>query len=570
MEYVTFVVTGEGYSGGTDRFRFAGEAGLLLKGSYGVTAVAINGPDGFFIPPPAGTATGVFSLVDQAGTTLQGVQWALQKPVAGVEMKAGTGALTVSSSAPEGAITILALLESEGRTLLARKPLTLYAQPAAAIDGAGSITIPPLQKTMQEGYRIEATPDLHLTSVDWELQGALTGISVDSQGRVTVGGDAAAESFTLLARLQVSLQGLNISLTLQKEILLETVVVDKIEIMGETQIIIPDGGAEDYCYEAVVYDPAGYLLPEENVHWYLEDGNYGVSLDPAAGILSVEESAVAGSITVVAVSERDAAISAYKTVNLEEPARAPAIPSPLPEEGLNEPYLQIAGSTAIFIPLPGDDDPATAEVYYYTAQVFDAEGQLLEEAEVVWSLAEAVEGVSLSAAGELTVTSAAGARSVWLIATALSPLEASGIYEVELLAETELTVEEDPPATGPGQPGDDAGEEEEEEAIIDEENEDENIAADDGDGEGGEDEEKDEDEDGDAAVLDDEEDEAGGEDDGDEEKAVEAVVEDEDGKEDGTDPDDNSGQDQPDPQAVNPPSNVNRDDSDTNPDEPEE
>lgn len=565
MEYVTFVVTGEGYSGGTDRFRFAAEAALLFKGSYGVTAVAIDGPDGFFIPPPAGTATGVFTLVDQAGATLQGVQWALQKPVAGVEMEAGTGALTVSSSAPEGAITILALLESEGRTLLARKPFTLYAQPAAAIDGAGSITIPPLQKIMQEEYRIEATPDLHLTSVDWELQGALTGISVDSQGRVTVDGDAAAESFTLLARLQVSKQGLHIPLTLQKEISLETIVVSAVEIRGETQITIPDGGPESYVYDAAVYDPAGFLLADEAVNWYLEGESYGVALNPVTGILTVENSAAAGSITVVAAAERDAGVSAYKTVNLEEPARETAAPGNPPAGEPGEPYLQIEGSTVVYIPAPGDDDTATAEIYYYTAQVFDGEGQPLEGPEVVWSLIEAADGVSLNAAGELTVTSAAGAGTVWLAANSLSPLETSAIFEVELLTGEEIAAEEDPPATEPAQPGGSAGEEDKEATLAEDDGE-ENK-----DGEDKDDEVEADDEIENVAIKD-EEDETGINNDGenDEENNGNGGApgansgQNEDSQQPGGDP-----QDPQEPQAVTPSANQ-RDDGEANQENPEE
>lgn len=548
MEYVTFTVTGEGYSGGLDRFLFAGEAELLFKGSYETRTIAITGPDGFFIPSSGETAEETYSLENQDETALEGAQWALQEPVAGVEIDADTGLLTIDSSAPEGVVTILALLESEGRILTAQKPVQLYAPPALAIYGVEIITIPPPQKTSIEEYRVEALSDVLLTEVNWELREAVAGVSVDDKGRVTVTGETTGEGFTLLARLQVEMEGLVLPLTLQQEVLLETIVVGAVEILGETQITIPDGGAQDYAYQAVVYDPEGVPLAGEAISWHLEGGTYGVSLDPAAGILTVENSAAAGSITVVATSERCAAISAGKTVNLEAPSRetVPVNPSPLPVVGKE--YIVIEGPTLILIPfgeatktctytaagtqgtpmdnvhfallaeyngvtlresgeltvdssavegsivllavlqggegeegpplsgelivnlafpapaavhiegssnitIPVSADAGTPEVVNYSAKVLDQEGNPIEGAEVIWSLAEAVGGVSLSDAGELTVTSGASAGSVIIIATSVSNGEVSGSYEVELLQETETEISTEPttePSNGNG------------------------------------------------------------------------------------------------------------------------
>ena len=447
MEYVTFVVTGEGLRGGQDRFRFAGEAELLFKGSYGTRIVEINGPEGFFIPSPGEITREIFTLENQDGETLDEARWALRKAVAGVEIDADTGRLTIGPAAPEGIINILAMLQSEGRYIIAEKPVMLYAQPEMIITGAELITIPPPQKNVGEEYRVEApadAPDFLLAEVNWGLQEANTGISVDGAGgpvgRVTVGGEATGGSFILLARLQVEMEGLTLPLTLQKEIMLEAIVVGAVEIFGETQITIPEGEAQSYVYEAAVYDPEGMLLAGEAAHWYLEGGGYGVSLDMETGVLTVDNSATAGSITVVAASERDAAISAYKTVNLEEPPPevlpVPPAEQPVPLPAGDRERLQVEGSNFILIPVLGDEGTAAEGIYSYTARLFDEEGSLLEGAEIAWSLSGATGGIFLSDAGELIVTGEASAGTIWITATSVSWPEISVTYEVEISSDT--------------------------------------------------------------------------------------------------------------------------------------
>lgn len=535
MEYVTFVVAGEGLRGGQERFRFAGEAELLFKGSYGTKIIEVKGPDGLFIPSPGETTGETFTLENQDEEVLEGARWALRKPVAGVKIDADTGSLKLDSLAPEGDVTVLALLQSEGRFLIAEKQVALYAQPELKIYGAEAITIPPPQRSVGEEYRVEVLsddPDVLLTEVSWELQEGITGVNVDDGGRVTVGGETAGESFTLLARLEVAMKGLSLPLTLQKQILLETVVVGSLEIFGETQLVIPDGGATEYVYEAAVYDPEGVLLAGEPAGWYLKDGSYGVNIGVETGILTVDDSAAAGSITVVAVSERDAAISAYKTVNLEEPPREEAVPPagqpvPLPIEG--EARLQIEGGNLILIPVPGEDGTVTDGVYYYTAQIFDGEGNLLEGAEFTWSLSGSADGVFLSDTGELIVTGGASAGTIQITATSVSSPGISATYDVEILAdadsppageepgEPEEPEEPEEPAdpedpegsAGEEQPGSDEDDEEEEEKEEEEEaaikEDEEEIEENEGD-EDGDDEDSGDDDGDDVAVIDDNDD----------------------------------------------------------------
>ena len=552
-EYAYFVVTGEGYPAGAERFIFSSEASLLLKGSYQTKLVEIDGAAALFIPGPGNTTIEAYALVNQDQTRVTGGRWALENAAVlqGVEIDSKTGLLTIYTNSFPESVHIIAVIDLEGRTLVARKTVELYRMPQFSISGADTITIPLPYENSREQYAIQSSDSNTLTDVRWGLSEEVSGVGVDENGLVTVTGETAVDSFTLTALLTVGLKETNVPLTVKKQISLETVEVGSIEVLGAESILIPEGELFRQNYQALVFDPQGNELQGEPVTWTIENiaGNSsGISLSEE-GSLVVETYAVAGEITIAATAVRNNEISGSKTVNLAEQYQENIVPppGPLPEE---KGKLFIEGRTLILIP-PGEETktfaylatdyqskslenvffslqaeytgvnlhengaltidasaaegdivllaslleeqdaaeetespsltgeltvtlalpapsaiqvegPVTLEIppvvndnddeetppetrAGYTAKVFDQEDSLLANAGVIWSLWEAVEGVTLSDTGELTVTQAAKAGTITIMAVSLDNDEVTGFLEIELLAGAESPAEDTPP-----------------------------------------------------------------------------------------------------------------------------
>ena len=553
LEYATFVITGEGYPDGAERFIFSSEASLLLKGSYETRFIDIEGAAAIFIPGPGETTAEAYTLVNQDQTLLAGSQWALENAasVKGVAIDSATGMLTVYSNSLPEPVHLIAMIELEGRTLIARKIVELYKAPQFLIKGADTITLPLPHENSREQYTIQPVDGNTLTAVRWKLAAEVEGVDVEENGLVTVTDGAVVEGFLLLAAGEVEIKGTNIPLTLQKQIGLETIKIGSVEVTGAESVFVPDGEPFPADYKALVYDPQGNELQGEPVTWSVEitaGSSSGITLNEE-GSLIIENYAVPGNITVVATAVRNKESSGFKTVTIAGQYREG--PVPLPELILKEEeQLFIAGRTFILIPT-GDETktftyqaadhlgnpldnvlfsllaeqagvnllengtltvdasaaagnivlqaafrevpaageetesppltgaltvtlallapaaiqvegPVTLEIppvvndnddeetppetrAGYTAKVFDQEDSLLANAGVIWSLWEAVEGVTLSDTGELTVTQAAKAGTITIMAVSLDNDEVTGFLEIELLAGAESPAEDTPP-----------------------------------------------------------------------------------------------------------------------------
>lgn len=434
MEQVTFSVTGEGYAGGLDRFIFEGEATIKLKGSYETKETAITGPDAFFIPDPGETIVETYLLENQDGALLEGARWALETPAApeepeGVEIDCETGALTIYSNAAPSYVTILAAIELEGRILASQKTIALYEKPASIITGADTITVPLPGETALEQYTVEPPAGLTLTGVTWELPQETNGICADETGLVSVTSDTAAESFTLSARLEFA--GVGNPLIQEKEILLHTIRIGAVEVTGTETMIIPDGEPLRQYYRALVLDTEGTVLENEPVTWSLENpAGSGISLD-AEGILTVEQHAASGNITVQATSVRDPGVSGSLSVTLEAPAREEREEEKIESPPAGEERLNIEGETLILIPAEG-------EAITVTYMALDNNWQPLQNA--LFRLQQEHEGVSMAENGELTVDSGAAEGEIVILASYRESEETAGNPEDGEEAEQDSTV----------------------------------------------------------------------------------------------------------------------------------
>jgi hypothetical protein len=431
MEQVAFSISGEGYAGGLDRFLFTGEAAIKLKGSYETKETAITGSGAFFIPDPGETIAETYLLENQNGALLEGARWALDTPVAveGVEIDLETGALTVYSNAAPGPVTVLAAIELEGRILASQKTIALYEKPASIITGADTITVPLPGETALEQYTVEPPAGLTLTGVTWELLQETNGICADETGLVSVSSDTAAESFTLSARLEFA--GVGNLLIQEKEILLHNIRIGAVEVTGTETMVIPDGEPLQQYYRALVLDAEGTVLENEPVTWSLESAaGSGMSLD-AEGVLTVEQHAASGNITVQATSVRDPGISGSLSVTLEAPAREEREEEKTESPPAEEERLNIEGETLILIPAEGEAITVT-----YTA--LDNNRQPLQNA--LFRLLQEHEGVTLTENGELTVDSGAAEGEIIILASYRESEETAGNPEDGEEAEQDSTL----------------------------------------------------------------------------------------------------------------------------------
>ena len=88
----------------------------------------------------------------------------------------------------------------------------------------------------------------------------------------------------------------------------------KIEILGGDSVLVPKAGNLSARYSSRVLNTHGYAIPGESATWSLQSPVKGVSLDSAAGVIMISNTAaVGGAFTLVATA---GAVQASKTVAL--------------------------------------------------------------------------------------------------------------------------------------------------------------------------------------------------------------------------------------------------------------
>ena len=200
---------------------------------------------------------------------------------------------------------------------------------------------------------------------------------------------------------------------------------------GTETMVIPDGEPLQQYYRALVLDAEGTVLENEPVTWSLESAaGSGMSLD-AEGVLTVEQHAASGNITVQATSVRDPGISGSLSVTLEAPAREEREEEKTESPPAEEERLNIEGETLILIPAEGEAITVT-----YTA--LDNNRQPLQNA--LFRLLQEHEGVTLTENGELTVDSGAAEGEIIILASYRESEETAGNPEDGEEAEQDSTL----------------------------------------------------------------------------------------------------------------------------------
>lgn len=430
-DQVTFDVTGEGYAEGIYRFLFTGQATIKLEGKYQVNKIAMLGSDAFLVPPAGGSVDVAYQLINQDMELLEeDITWGLLNPHQGVEINERTGELTAQGYAPEGSLTVTAEIVSERRTHSIEKNVTICQDPGLSIMGVETISIPQTGHEVPTLYQLVTESGATLDSVTWELAGDTTGVVVDQSGNVYVDGTATAESITLVAR--AALLGIplaaetTVTLSMPEPTQSEAIPLDLVQrpadpvlITGNNFIFIPGaGGAGQYTYTAT--DREGN--PLKGVDWSIQGELNGLTL--ADSNLIVSDFAAEGTIVLQATFKQVG--DQEGEVNLLTGSKLITLAFPAPSE------VKLTGPGTLTIPAPGENDkPLNVET-----EVLDQKGNKLEGEAVTWELAGVVQGVFISAAGELTVTSLATPGTITLIARSVTNNNLVGTITVDLVADS--------------------------------------------------------------------------------------------------------------------------------------
>lgn len=187
--------------------------------------------------------------------------------------------------------------------------------------------------------------------------------------------------------------------------LTETVSIDYIPV--ETSVVITGSdtlesklvGFVDYpAYTAVVNDQRNVEMVEQTVVWSIKDtAPTGVNIDSSTGVVTVHDTATAGSFTIVATSITDAEVKAEKSITITKEVVVPVI--------------TIIGADNATVKLQDDSTEA------YTYEVKDQYNRDVEGQTVTWSLKTPVDGVSVDANGLVTISTTTADSSFILVAT---------------------------------------------------------------------------------------------------------------------------------------------------------
>ena len=160
-------------------------------------------------------------------------------------------------------------------------------------------------------------------------------------------------------------------------------------------------GFIDYpAYTAVVNDQRDVEMVEKTVEWSIKDTDpTGVNINSSTGVVTVEDTATAGSFTIVATSTTDANVKAEKLITITKEVVVPVI--------------TITGADNTTVKLEGQGDSTES----YTYVVKDQYGRVVEEQTVSWSLKTSVTGVSVDDNGLVTISDTTVDPSFILVAT---------------------------------------------------------------------------------------------------------------------------------------------------------
>ncbi len=293
-----------------------------------VSTIEISGAASISIPASGSTtSTYTAEVKDQNDAPMSGenIAWSLLSPVSGVSIASTTGILTVSSGTTATSCTIVATSESNSsksgqlQITLTLSPFVPVVTSIEIISGDTSISVPAsgsATSTYTAVVKDQNGDAMSGEDVTWSVADEVYGVTIFSldstSAELTVSSSTTAESCTVVATSVSNSSKLG---QLQVTLAPFIAVADSIVITGPAKLSIAPAGTEiTAVYLAEVKDQNGNPMQGETVNWSINNPPAGVSIDPAAGILTVTDSAGVGEVTLMAQTGNEK--SAEITVSL--------------------------------------------------------------------------------------------------------------------------------------------------------------------------------------------------------------------------------------------------------------
>ncbi len=250
------------------------------------------------------------------------------------------------------------------------------------ISGDSVIGVPSDDNVLSYAYDVRVFDNYGNTiddaKAEYSIENDVQGCSIDKNGTLVVDNSFKGNKIVVSAQYENVKSSMDVTISGNNDTKIASVKID-----GSNMLTIPVSGSVSYTYKGIFKNASGGIVNDAKTLWTLFDSVEGVSINSYTGVLTIQPNVKPGTIIHVNVSHfNDASI----TDTIE------AILVPPSESGIyvNAPSEIAAGGKTVTIRLDG----------YVTDQM----GNKFSNAELEYSLKNAIDGVSLDASGKLTVS----------------------------------------------------------------------------------------------------------------------------------------------------------------------
>jgi len=439
----------------------------LARATSVVTTIDITGPDSVAIPAEeVTTAQYTATAKDQYGEDMTTTfTWSIVgAPVTGVSIDE-TGKVTVETTAQLGSFTIQATSGTVTNSKTVQVVVATSIPSSIEVSGTEKIVV---IDTGATSYQYNAkvfdqyNDEMAEETVTWSVGGTTTGVSIDpDSGQVTITGSEVIEAQTFTVTATSTTEGtvtgqLGVTFKVPADTSTTTVTPDQglTEVAGPggSRLVIPAGAVtgetpvnismtaipegerperpEGYGFiggdgSLFRFDAEGYEF-EQPLTIVLSYANADPQPDPTKLKIvrwSGENMEILGGIVDEDAKTISVTVTGFSDYGIME------------DVGVGS--VVVSGADSIAIPR-SDELDVTSQ---YEATVKDVNSNTMEGQEVTWSLAAAVEGVSIASdTGLLTITPTATTGNITVVATSVTLPDVTGEIEVEIYNEYILTV----------------------------------------------------------------------------------------------------------------------------------
>jgi hypothetical protein len=338
----------------------------------------------------------------------------------GVSINPSTGLVTVSDTAQDGLIGVVARSGTNNDVTYTKSVMLEKQATATRITISGSqqvqINISGDNTTQYTAVAYDDSDNvLDNAPIDWSLQTPYSGVSIDNNATLVISSTANEGSVTIVATSQND-SSINDTFTvnLVKQVILNPTSID---IVGNNTVTLGSSTAT-LQLTATVKDQFNNDMQGESVSWSISPALNGVSIN-SNGLITATNSASSGTVNIIAVCNSDGSIEGNKAITITKVT--PVVSG-----------ISVNGLSTIAI------DSSLSLIERYTAVITDQLGDVMTSEGVTWSLQSTYTGVSMSNDGYLTVGSNAIVTNVLVVATSTTNNSIIGTKTVALSKNGEM------------------------------------------------------------------------------------------------------------------------------------